>query len=41
MEDNEDEELIDRNSRLACDLHAHKLLVYRNLHREELDQANP
>ena len=25
-----DEVLIDRNSRLACDLHAHKLLIYRN-----------
>ena len=30
------EKLIDRNSRLACDLHAHKLLLYRNSHQEEL-----
>lgn len=26
----EDESLISRNSRLACDLHAHKLLLFRN-----------
>jgi thiol-disulfide isomerase/thioredoxin len=26
------ETLIDRNSRLACDLHSHKLLMYRNYH---------
>uniref|UniRef100_A0A6S8D826 ubiquitinyl hydrolase 1 n=1 Tax=Aureoumbra lagunensis TaxID=44058 RepID=A0A6S8D826_9STRA len=25
-----DEALVDRNSRLACDLHAHKLLIHRN-----------
>jgi len=31
-----DEKLIDRNSRLACDLHAHRLLLLRNLHQEEL-----
>lgn len=30
------ESLIDRNSRLACDLHSHKLLMYRNLHEHEL-----
>lgn len=29
----EDEGLVDRNTRLACDLHAHKLLIYRNHHR--------
>jgi hypothetical protein len=34
-----DEELIDRNSRLACDLHAHRLLLYRNLHLSELEAA--
>ena len=27
-----DEKLLDRNSRLACDLHAHQLLLFRNLH---------
>lgn len=26
------EKLIDRNSRLSCDLHSHKLLLYRNFH---------
>ena len=26
----EDEGLVDRNTRLACDLHAHKLLIHRN-----------
>eukprot|EP01033_Poteriospumella_lacustris_P010457 gene10460-7435_t len=26
------ETLIDRNSRLACDLHSHKMLMYRNYH---------
>jgi len=31
-----DEKLIDRNSRLACDLHAHRLLLLRNLHQDEL-----
>ena len=31
-----DEELIDRNSRLSCDLHAHRLLLYRNVHLNEL-----
>ena len=30
----EDEGLVDRNTRLACDLHAHKLLIHRNHHRE-------
>ena len=32
-----DEALIDRNSRLSCDLHAHRLLLYRNLHLDELE----
>ena len=31
-----DEKLIDRNSRLACCLHTHKLLLYRNYHQHEL-----
>ena len=30
------EAFIDRNSRLACDLHAHRLLLYRNLLDGEL-----
>jgi hypothetical protein len=29
-EDPDNEGLVDRNTRLACDLHAHKLLLYRN-----------
>ena len=29
-EDPDNEGLVDRNTRLACDLHAHKLLMYRN-----------
>jgi hypothetical protein len=29
------EKLIDRNSALACDLHSHKLLLYRNYHEFE------
>jgi hypothetical protein len=28
--------LIDRNSRLACDLHAHRLLLYRNFQQHEM-----
>lgn len=32
-----DEKLIDRNSRLSCDLHAHRLLLARNLHLNDLD----
>ena len=32
-----DEALIDRNSRLSCDLHAHRLLLYRNVHLDELE----
>ena len=32
------EMFIDRNSRLACDLHAHRLVIYRNLLDEELTQ---
>ena len=28
----DDEGLVDRNTRLACDLHAHKLLLFRNGH---------
>ena len=28
----DDEGLVDRNTRLACDLHAHKLLLFRNSH---------
>lgn len=31
-----DEKLIDRNSRLSCDLHAHRLLLYRNVYWDEL-----
>ena len=34
-----DEKLIDRNSRLACDLHAHRLLLYRNTLQEDLTPA--
>jgi hypothetical protein len=30
------EKLIDRNSRLACDLHSHKLILYRNYHEFEM-----
>lgn len=32
MKDPTNETLIDRNSRLACDLHSHKLLLYRSYH---------
>jgi hypothetical protein len=32
-----DEELIDRNSRISCDLHAHLLLMYRNLTYAEMN----
>ncbi len=32
VKDPTNEKLIDRNSRLACDLHSHKLLLYRNYH---------
>lgn len=37
--DPNNESLIDRNSRLACDLHSHKLLLYRNFHDHELTPA--
>jgi hypothetical protein len=30
------EKLIDRNSRLACDLHAHKFILYRNYHERDM-----
>lgn len=30
------EKLIDRNSRLACDFHAHMLLIYRNYHEVDM-----
>ena len=30
------EKLIDRNSRLACDLHAHKFIIYRNYHEGDI-----
>lgn len=33
------EKTIDRNSRLACDLHAHKLLAYRNYHEVDFDPS--
>jgi len=32
------EKLLDRNSRMACDLHSHKLLLYRNYHVKEMSQ---
>lgn len=36
----EDEGLVDRNTRLACDLHAHKLLIHRNhLHHSAMHGA--
>lgn len=31
------EKLINRNSRLSCDLHAHKLMLFRNVRLAELD----
>ena len=31
-----DEKLLDRNSRLACDIHAHQLLLFRNFHSTDL-----
>ena len=31
-----DEKLINRNSRLACDLHSHKVLMYRNYHENDI-----
>lgn len=36
VNDPTNETLIDRNSRLACDLHAHMLLMYRNHQQDEL-----
>jgi hypothetical protein len=35
LQDPTNEKLIDRNSALACDLHSHKLLLYRNYHERE------
>ena len=34
----DDEVLINRNARLACDLHAHRLLLYRNVRRSEMSE---
>ena len=34
--DPNNEELIARNSRLACDLHAHKFIMYRNYQEEDI-----
>jgi hypothetical protein len=39
QKDPNNEELIDRNSRLACDLHSHKLLLFRNLHVDDLNTS--
>lgn len=36
LADPNNEKLIDRNSRLACDLHSHKLLLYRNYHEQDI-----
>ena len=36
LDDPNNESLIDRNSRLACDLHAHKFVIYRNYKDTEL-----
>lgn len=33
------ETLVDRNSRLACDLHSHKLLLFRNYETEEFSEV--
>jgi uncharacterized membrane protein YgcG len=38
-DDPSNEALIDRNSRLASDLHAHKLLMFRNVRLEEMRPA--
>ena len=36
VSDPTNEKLIDRNSRLACDLHAHMLLMYRSYHSNDM-----
>ena len=38
LDDPTNEELIDRNSKFACDLHSHKLLLYRNHTESELNE---
>jgi hypothetical protein len=39
VRDPDNEKLTDRNSRLACDLHSHKLMLFRNMHVHELDTS--
>ncbi len=37
-ENKEDDKVVDENSRIACTLHAHLVLLYRNMHLEELNE---
>jgi hypothetical protein len=37
-ENKQDDKVVDENSRIACTLHAHLLLLYRNMHLDELDE---
>jgi len=37
-ENKEDDQVVDENSRIACSIHAHLLLLYRNVHLEELHE---
>lgn len=37
VKDAANESLIQRNSRLACDLHSHKMLIYRNYHEDDFE----
>ena len=43
IETKNDEKIVDENSRVACKLHAHMLLLYHNIRLEELteDIASP
>lgn len=37
-ENKEDDQVVDENSRIACTIHAHLMLLYRNMHISELDE---
>lgn len=39
IKDPSNEKLIDKNSALACDLHSHKLVMYRNFHLQDISPS--
>lgn len=37
-ENKDDDQIVDENSRIACTIHAHLALLYRNMHLDNLDE---